>query len=127
MQVATQHSKAVGERARRRVEERLLLDRIALHSGNIPERHVERSASIEADLADARLSLRNRTTVPAGIATNPIAIDRLPQRVIAFANPFIKDLAQRRHTSIVRRMDGGFAGPSLSPARNRVCECPSIE
>src|ERR1019366_6019414 len=114
MQVATQHSKAVGERARRGVEERLLLDGIALHSGNISERHVKDSASIEADLAYANLAFRNRATVPAGIAAYSIAINRFPKRAITLANPFIKDLAQRGHMSIVRR-NGGRASPPAPP------------
>ena len=114
MQIATKHPEAVGKRSRKGVKERLLLNRIALHSGNISERHVKDSASIEADLAYANLAFRNRATVPAGIAAYSIAINRFPKRAITLANPFIKDLAQRGHMSIVRR-NGGRASPPAPP------------
>ena len=39
VQVAAEHAEAVGERARMRVEERLLLDRIALHAADVAPGH----------------------------------------------------------------------------------------
>ena len=53
MQVAPEHAEAVGERARIGVEERLLLDGIALHAADVAPWHAERAATVEADLAHA--------------------------------------------------------------------------
>jgi len=39
------------------MEERLLLDGVALHSGNIAPGNVESAAAIEANLADAGLAV----------------------------------------------------------------------
>ena len=87
------------------MEEWLLFDWIALHPGYITERNVKRAAAIEAHFADARLAFGNRTTVPTGKAANPIAIDRLPKRAIAYMNALIEDFAQGRHTLILRLME----------------------
>lgn len=109
MQIATQHSEAVRERSGRSVKERLLLDGIALHSGNVTERNVELAAAIEAYFADSRLPFLNRTAMTARKAANAAVaarsgIDGLPKRAIADAHAPIENLAQRGHTSIVRLM-----------------------
>jgi hypothetical protein len=68
------------------MEERLLLDGVALHSGNIAPGNVESAAAIEANLADAGLAVGNRTAVSAGIATNAIAIQLFPKTGVALAD-----------------------------------------
>ena len=69
VQIAAEHAEAVGERARMRVEERLLLDRIALHAADVSPRHAQTSALVEADLADADRALGQRAAVAAGEAS----------------------------------------------------------
>src|ERR1700721_2686088 len=66
VQIAAEHAEAVGERSRISVEEWLLLDGIALHSGNVTPGNVELAAVIEADFADAGLSIGNGAAVAAG-------------------------------------------------------------
>ena len=61
------------------VEERLLLDRIALHAADVAPRHVQPPAAIEADLAHAHRALGDRTLVPAGVAADASALDRLDE------------------------------------------------
>src|SRR5262245_54840880 len=51
-----------------RVEERLLLDRIALDAAHVTPRHAQGSVVVEADLADADGARRQRTAVAAGDA-----------------------------------------------------------
>src|SRR5580700_3539096 len=74
MQIAAHHSEAVGKGSRVGMEKRLLLDRVTLHSGDIAPGNIERATMVEANLADARLSLCNRAAVPAGIAAHPVAV-----------------------------------------------------
>jgi hypothetical protein len=59
------------------MEERLLLDGIALHSAHIPPRHVEGAALVVTYLANSRLTVRDGTAVTAGVAAHPIAIELL--------------------------------------------------
>ena len=54
-----------------RVEERLLLDRIALHAADVAPRHVELAVAIEAHLADAERAVGDRALVAAGVAAEP--------------------------------------------------------
>ena len=51
-----------------RVEERLLLDRIALHAADIAPGHLQAAALVEAHLADADRADRERAAVAAGHA-----------------------------------------------------------
>src|SRR5438034_193015 len=44
VEIAAEHPEAVRERARVRVEERLLLDRIALHAADVAPRHLQPAA-----------------------------------------------------------------------------------
>jgi hypothetical protein len=86
MQIATQHSETVGEGSRIGVEKWLLLDGIALHSGNITPGNVKRATVIETNFADARLAIRNWATVTTGIAAHTIAIHLLPKSGVALAD-----------------------------------------
>src|SRR5207253_1258962 len=60
VQVAAEHPEAVGQRAGVDVEEGLLLDRVALHAADVAPRHLQASAFVESNLADADRALRTR-------------------------------------------------------------------
>ena len=62
-----------------RVEERLLLDGIALQAGRVAPRRVEPSVAVEPDLADADRALGDAAGVTAGHAADPPAGQRLVQ------------------------------------------------
>jgi hypothetical protein len=72
VQVAAQHAEAVGQRAGIGVEKRLLLDGIALRSGDVSPGNVELAAAVEADFADAGLAFGNGAAVSAGEAAQAI-------------------------------------------------------
>src|ERR1700722_2051142 len=95
MQVAPEHSEAVGQRARVSVEEGLLLNGIPLSPADVSPGHVERSAAVVTHLADAGLSIRDGAAVPAGEAAYAIAIQLFVK--IAFAHLPINDLAESSH------------------------------
>jgi hypothetical protein len=92
------------------VKERLLLDGIALHSPDVSPRDVELPATIEAHLADARLSVRNRTAVPARVASQAIAIELFDQAWIGLSNALIEDVAKAGHDFILRRKERDVCG-----------------
>src|SRR5450755_4613604 len=88
------------------VEERLLLDRVTLHSGNVAVGNEERATVVKTNLADTGLSLGNRAAVTAGIAADAIAIQLFPQSRVAFADVIVghQDVTQRGHNFILRRL-----------------------
>ena len=88
-----------------RVEERLLLDRIALHAADVPIGNVQHAAAIEADLADAGRAVGNRAGVAAGMAAQPAAVDGLDQLRRRLDRPGFEHLGQRGHKVILRRRD----------------------
>src|SRR5689334_19422379 len=61
------------------MEERLLLNRVALKSGDVAEGHFELSVLVEAHLADAALAFPNQAAMAAGIAKDAVALG-LPER-----------------------------------------------
>src|SRR5262249_44079476 len=67
VEIAAEHSKAVGERTGVGVEERLLLDRIALNATDISPGDTQPAALVEPDLADADGALGQRTFVAARV------------------------------------------------------------
>src|SRR5439155_25788849 len=56
MQVTAQHAEGQGVAARVDMEKRLLFHRVALQTADVTERHLELTAFVEADLADAALA-----------------------------------------------------------------------
>jgi len=110
VEIAAQHSKTVGERSRIGVEERLLLDGIALYSGHISPRNVELAALIEANFTYPRLTLVNRAAVAAGVATDAIAVDRFAEGRVGPANVFVENVAQGGHICILRLGIASVAG-----------------
>ena len=97
MEVATHHAKAVGKRAGIGVEERFLLDRIALGSGGVTPRNVELAASVEANLADAGLAIGNRAAVATGETAQAVIFEFFDQARFGFANSFVEDGAEGGH------------------------------
>jgi hypothetical protein len=56
------------------MKERLLFDRVTLHSGDITPRNVEPAAVVEADFAYSGLPFGNGAAVAAGVTTHSIAL-----------------------------------------------------
>ena len=118
MQIAAEHAEAVGERARVGVEERLLLDRIALHAADVAPRHAQRSALVEAHLADADRAFGQRTAVAAGVALQAPVIEHPVE--LAFASFSREHLSQRRHEdSIVGSRSAATWNLQASAIRSR--------
>ena len=76
------------------MEERLLLDRIALHAADVTKRNVEDAAAIEADLAHTSRPVWNRAGVTTGMAPQPAAVDGLDQFRRRLDCPGFEQLAQ---------------------------------
>src|SRR5437867_2148794 len=116
VKVASQHSEAVRQCARVGMEERFLLNRIALNSSDVTPRHVQFSALIKANFAHAGLPFENRTAMPAGETANAIAINRLVK--FAFADVMIQDFAKSGHQAgtpyIYCKSEGKIRTPALS-------------
>jgi hypothetical protein len=83
------------------VEEWLLLDRIALSSGNVSPGNVESAAAVVADFADARLAVGDGATVAAGEAANPAVVKLLVQARIGLMNSFVEKTAKGGHGTSV--------------------------
>ena len=62
---------------------------------------------VEANFADAGLSLGNRAAVAAGIAAHAIAIQLLPESGVGFADAIVgrQNVVQRGHNYILRLRD----------------------
>src|SRR5271154_49853 len=101
MQIAAQHTEAVSQRAGMSVEEWLLLDGIALHSGGVSPRHVEGSAAVVADFADAGLTFGNGAAMTAGETADAVAFEFFVERGLRFADLLVEDVAEGGHGSAV--------------------------
>jgi len=77
------------------MKERLLLDRIALHSARVSPRNQQYSPTIKTNLANTWLSIGDGATVTAGKTPDTIAIKLLVE--IAFADILVNDFAKGRH------------------------------
>src|SRR5262249_34410117 len=75
MQVATHHAEGEGVAAGVDVEERLLLDGVALQTGDVAERHLEPAGLIEAHLADAAQAVADEAAMAARQTTNAVAFE----------------------------------------------------
>ena len=94
MQIAAEHAEAVGERARVGVEERLLLDRIALHAADVAPRHAQRAAVVEPHLAHAHRAVGDRALMTAGMTAQTIALERLDELGRRFVRALGEQLLQ---------------------------------
>ena len=110
MEIAAEHAEAERQRAGMGVEERLLLDRIALHAADVAIRHVQHAAAIEAHLADAGGAVGNGTRVAARMTAQPAAVDRLDQLRRGLDRPGLEHLSESGHEFI--RTDSEFYGRS---------------
>ena len=95
VQVAAEHAEAVGEAARPGVEERLLLDGIALHAGDVSPRDLQDAVVVVTNLADADRAGRDPAVVTAGMALDP-AVGRAVVD-LAFTSAHRQQLAQAGH------------------------------
>src|SRR5262245_36725751 len=86
------------------MKEGLLLDRVALHAGDVSPGHAQHAVVVEAHLADAHGARGNRAIVAAGVAPDPAV--RLPIVDLAFTSAGRQQLAERGHGPIVRRSSG---------------------
>jgi hypothetical protein len=98
MQVATEHSKAVGQGAGVGVEKRLLFDRVALHAANIAPGNIEFPALVEAHFADAGLPFGNGAAMTTGKAADAVAFDGFVQP--ALADALVENFAERRQQDL---------------------------
>ena len=97
VQIAAEHAEAERQRTGMGMEERLLLDRIALHAADVAVRHLQYAATIEADLADAGGAVRNGTRVTARMAAQPAAIDRLDELRRSLDRPHRQNFGEGGH------------------------------
>jgi hypothetical protein len=95
VEVAAQHSEAIGKRSRIGVKEGFFLDGVALHAPYIAPRNVESPATVEAHLANAGLAVRDRAGMPAGKTAHAILVELLVK--LARASAVVKDLTKGRH------------------------------
>src|SRR5262249_21660889 len=100
MKVATEHSKAHGQRSRQCMEKRFLLDWIELKSAHVTMRHQELSVSIESDTANSVESVEDKTTMPACEATQPAVFQTLVK--FALSGEGLQDCLEGRRCSAHR-------------------------
>jgi hypothetical protein len=82
------------------VEERLLLDGIALHSGGVSPGDVENAAPVVANLADAGLAFGNRTAVAAGETADTVVVEFVVERRLGLTDSFVEDGAEGGHEEL---------------------------
>src|SRR4029078_9403072 len=97
--LTAEHPEAVGQRPRMRVEEGLLLDRIALHATDVPPRHEQSPALVVAHLADANRAFGQRAAVVAGKASQPAVAQGFVE--IAWAPFATQHLSQCGHGALL--------------------------
>jgi hypothetical protein len=97
VQIAAKHAEAVGKGSGMSVEEGLLLDGIALHSGGISPGNEEFSAAIEADFADSGLAFGDGAAMTAGETAYAIILEMLVESRIGFADSLVENVAQGGH------------------------------
>ena len=101
MEIAAQHAEAVGQRAGIGVEERFLFDGIALHAGGVSPGNIQCAAAVEADFADAGLTIGDGAAVAAREAANAVAAEMLVKFGIGFTDALIHDVAQGGHGDLL--------------------------
>jgi hypothetical protein len=82
------------------MEERLLLDGIALHSRDVAPGNVKRAAAVVADFADAGLAFGNGAAVAAGETSNTVVVEFFVEGRIGFADPLVQDITQGGHKNL---------------------------
>src|SRR5918999_4878334 len=102
MQIAAEHAETIGKRTGMDMEERLLLDWIALNAAGISPRHHQPSGGVEPHLAHAEGAWRNLAVVAARIAVHPLVVHRGIQ--VAFSRPRRERIVQCRHLESVNTL-----------------------
>ena len=77
------------------MEERLLLDGIALHAAHVSPWDKELAATVIANLANTLLAFGDRAVVSAGKAADSAAFDWFVK--LAFANLLVQNFLEGRH------------------------------
>ena len=77
-----------------RMEERLLLDGITLHTGGVSPRDIERATAVVADFADSGLAVGNGAAMAAGEAADPVVVEFFVESGFGFADSLVEDVAQ---------------------------------
>jgi hypothetical protein len=95
MEIAAEHSKAVGQHAWVGMKKWLFLDRITLHSAHVAPGNIQSAALVVADLAYSGLAFRNGATMSAGMTANPIVLEFLVQ--ITLTNVPVNNVAKSGH------------------------------
>src|SRR4051794_744 len=95
MQITAQHPEAVGQCARVGVEERFLLNGIALHAADVSPGYKELATMVVTYFADSGLTIRNGTTVTTGEAAYPVAVKFFVQ--VPLADVVVNDFTKGRH------------------------------
>jgi len=91
MQVASEHAEGEGVRSRIRMEEGLLLNRIALQRPDVPVGNHQRAAPVVADLANAAQPVLDQTAMGAGNAPHLVIRQLLVQGAQrAFHDPAVE-------------------------------------
>jgi hypothetical protein len=87
------------------MKERFFLDGIALDAADIAPGHKQGSTPAVANLANARLAVRDLATMPTSKTPHPVAVELFVE--FALANVFINDFVQRTHTYQILCRGGG--------------------
>jgi len=77
------------------VEERFLLDRVALHSANVSPGDIQSSATVVTNLTNSRLTVWNRAAVAAGVTTDPISVELFVELALTYV--FVNNVTEGRH------------------------------
>jgi len=97
VQIAAEHSEAVGEGTGMGVEEWFFFDWIALGSGGISPGYVERTAAVVADFADSELAFGNGAGMSAGEAAHAVVLEFFEKGGIGFADLLVENGAEGGH------------------------------
>src|SRR5438094_2678269 len=92
MKITSQHAETIGKRPGKSVEERLLLDGVALHSADVSPRNVKLSTLVVTHLTNSSLALGDWATVSTRVAAQAVALNGLVQ--LAFADILIQNFAE---------------------------------
>ena len=82
------------------MEERLFLNRIALHSSGVSPGDVESAAAVKADFAYTGLAFGNGAAVTAGKTAEALLVEFFVKRWIGLADSLIQDVAKGGHRNL---------------------------
>ena len=97
MQIAAQHTEAVGQGAGVRVKKGFFLDRIALSSGSVSPGNEELATAVVADLANTGLAFGDGTAMSACKTAHAVVVEFLDKGGFGFADAFVEDGAEGGH------------------------------